>query len=273
MTIYMMEKLMTDNEINLPLLETVKRSFYFVFSRLSDCAKASSFWFWLVFIEILLGYPSLSGSMDTAQNMIKLASSLLISVASAGIGAEICRNIIAKDNTFAYFKPVFTERSLRYWGYNILIVFMIIVPFVLLASLIFYGFGLELYSRGIMLILLLLSISACAMVGCRLYLTLPAQAMDDQTMSLKLAWRLTKGNAFKVFMGIILMSIPGFLAAVILGTISAMIPGFDSNSIWKILFTFLTLAISFFDACAKASFLSHLYQYFTFYADKISEAE
>ena len=92
---------MTDNEINLPLLETVKRSFYFVFSRLSDCAKASSFWFWLVFIEILLGYPSLSGSMDTAQNMIKLASSLLISVASAGIGAEICRNIItiAKENS------------------------------------------------------------------------------------------------------------------------------------------------------------------------------
>ena len=260
-----------DEYINIPILEAVKRSFYFVFSRALDCFKAASFWYILIIVEALLGYPTVSGGASPSQNLIVLVSSILVSLASAGIAAEICRHIISKDNEFSFFKPVFTSRSLRYWLYNILIIFTIFVPFVIAMYFSHFLVKLGLISGGVFILLQLVIICAISIFACRLYLMLPAQAVNDAEMSLQKSWQLTRGGGLKIFGGLILVAIPGVALSIILGQIASAIPSFTANHILQIIFTFLAMSISFFDASLKASFLSHLYQYYMYYAEPVTD--
>ena len=262
-----------DEYINIPILEAVKRSFYFVFNRALDCFKAASFWYILIIAEVLLGYPTVNGGVSEGQNLIVLASSVLVSLASAGIATEICRNIISKDNDFSFFKPVFTSRSLRYWLYNILIIFTIFIPFVIVMYLSYFLVKQGLLSSGLFVLLQLVVLCAVSICACRLYLMLPAQAINDTEMSLQKSWHLTRGCGLKIFGGLILVAIPGVALSIILGQIASAIPSFSDSHVLQIIFTFLAMSVSFFDACLKASFLSHLYQYYMYYADKDASAE
>ncbi len=255
---------MNNNQIiKFPLGEVLKRSFYLVFVRGKDFFKAASFWYWLVLVEVLLGYPTLAEGLDIRANMIKVASALLVSIAGAGIGTEVCRGIIAKDNEFGLFKPAFNERSLRYWGYNLLIGLMFVLSLFVCLSILLPG-GRYLPTAVLTILVLLFSFGIGA-VCFRFYLVLPAQAINDKTMTLKHSWLLTKGNTLKLLAGIITISIPGVVLSVLLGNFSRMIPGFDESNLWRIVFTLLALSVSFLDAVLKASFLSHVYQYLTFY--------
>ena len=122
-----------------------------------------------------------------------------------------------------------------------------------------------LLSSSLFVLLQLVVLCAVSICACRLYLMLPAQAVNDTEMSLQKSWHLTRGCGLKIFGGLLLVAIPGVALSIILGQIASAIPSFSDSHVLQIIFTFLAMSVSFFDACLKASFLSHLYQYYMYF--------
>lgn len=259
---------MTDNDsassvIRLPLGETLKRSFLYIALNFKDCVKIASFWYLLVVIDILLGFPSLSESLSVQSQFNRLASALLMSVGYAAIAVCLCRGIILRENDYRYFKPALDERIMRYWGYNILITLLMVLPMV---AIVFFQLKSKELLGGAGALLSLVLIIIVGIVVARLYLVLPAKALDRKDFSLASAWRLTAGDRGKIFLGVFVMAIPGMILVMLLSALNTYFGSADSF-VYKIIFSLLSMSISFIDTCFKVSFLSHAYQYYVYYKE------
>lgn len=258
-----------ENKIILPLGETVRRSFMYVFLHAEQGIKICSAWFILLLFEISTDFPVLcSLSEDVCPNLtMKRLSVFFLSMAGIGIIVKFCRHIILHENNEGYWNLSFGKRELRYFLNSLIYTLIILLPMYCLTLIL----GRALMSPIIILLTLVLLLFLMIIIS-RLYLVFPATAVENHNeITFKKSWEITKGNANKIFWGQVLMMLPIALIGVCLSLTYRAI-GSD-NYILNLIFSFLMILLSFVDSLLKASYFSHLYQYFMYFYHKENEQE
>lgn len=264
---------MTKSEkIKLPFIETIKRSFNYVLSdpKLLLCSISIGL---VAFIyEVFSGFPLLCSlgvqncNADTSQSV----SNLIIVLVSVAIIINYCRGIILK--TSCDFRSLsFVRRIALYILTAIGLYFAILLlggTASAIISSVFYLFGYSAVSEIFGLIFLIMMM-ASAIILAPIYILFAAIAVDDRGLNLKEAFKITKGNNNKIFWGQIVMMLPCGSLMILLSVLSAY-TGAESYMA-KLLYCITLLLISFVDSCFKASFFAHIYQYFTFYHNKMQK--
>ncbi len=251
-------------QLNLPFWETVKRSFMFVLKNMKTYLKISAPAFAIVVYEMLCGFPILCNinPESCTPGLAQRGSLALLWIVSFAVTIAFCRVVVLKTPA-DYFSLAFLKRECKYILYNLLLVAAIMLPaFLLIAIVAFIGSFLGMTQNSLvtigMFIPLLLTIYAA-----RLFLVFPGIAVDDAGLTIQESFRMTKGNANKIFWAQIIMMLPcGFL---LVSLSSAYILLKTDNYFVNLIFVLLYMALSFLDSCFKASFYGHIYQYFTFY--------
>lgn len=253
---------------NLPFLETIKRSFVYSIYNFSLFLKVSSVALFLVVIEAFNDFPILCtlGEGECSQDTINTLTSLFMMFLSIGVIVNYCRSIILKSD-IDFYSWSFIRRSLWYLLASVAFGLFVFLPFMLFAGV--YGYILQLFGWGeidAVYMLLVLPLIAWIIYLSPLFMIFVAITVDDKSMTIKEAFKITKGNSNKIFWGQIIMMLPCTIAIYALGTLY-QITGADTYIV-KFVYMFILLALSFLDSCFKASFFAHIYQYFTFYQKK-----
>lgn len=256
--------------IKLPFVETISRSFMYTLCNWKLYCKVASLGLVVLIFEMAGSFPVLCSLSDgnCQENSWQTISSLLILLVSVGIIVNYCRAIILKAPT-DFISAGFWKRSLKYILATILLGLMIIVPFLLLGVIYgiiasFVGTMQPLGSTNY--IVMFVALIAWCVYLAPIFLVFAAITVDDKTITIKEAFRLTKGNFNKIFWGQSVMMIPGAILLYILAFAYNSLGG--EGFILNTIFTVLVLALSFLDSCFKASFFAHIYQYFVFYKNK-----
>lgn len=259
--------------VSLPWGEVIRRSYGYLFGHLDLLVKVAAVWFLAVLgFEALTAFPSLcsldSGICGIGKQTLSL---LVLTVSSIAVIIGYVRCIVLRIIPEGYASLSFGKRELRYIGKVFVIGFITALPIFLLSFVIgFVGSFLQVNPR-IFVPFIWLGMFVCLFFSFRLYLVLPAVAVDDlQTADLKKSFEITKGNTNKIFWGFVVTMLPGWIAFMILGVIFRAAP---DVYVIKIIFAALTLIVSFIDVGLKASYFAHLYQYFIYYYRKWQQEE
>lgn len=263
-----METKPSSNIIQLPFWETVRRSFLYVVENLDVYLKVTSIWFALLIYEMFNGFPSIcnisSNGADCYSDWSHKVSIILISLASIAVVIAFCRHIILKLPV-KYFMFSFGRRELKYLLFNIVFIGVITLCSILSIFVIAY-LGQILHLPESFFNFTILIPLALTIYACRFFLVFPGIAVDDKEMTVKESYRITLGNANRIFWGQFLMMIP---AAILIYLVALLYNAIGSDNYFiKFIFAVLILVLSFLDSCFKASFFSHIYQYFTYFQKK-----
>lgn len=260
---------MAENEkiIELPFWETVRRSFLYVLTNMDVYLKTTALGFAILIYEMFTGFPSLcnirpNGCSGGWQQNVSL---FLLTIASIAIVIAFIRHIVLKVPN-GYFSLAFGKREAVYFIYNIMFIAIITLPSVLvifLMALVGQSLGL---ADGFFSLAIIVPV-ALTIYFSRLFLVFPAIAVDNKELRFKESFELTKGNANKIFWGQFIMMVPAALLLIILSLLFKLIN--SDLYVVKLVFVALIYALSFLDSCFKASFYSHIYQYFIYFKDKI----
>ena len=264
---------MSDNikKIDLPFWETLRRSFAFVGRNMDVYLKVSALWFIFLLYEIFAGFPSacnISAGGCTG-GMEQKISMLLLSISSIAIAVAYSRVVILKSD-INYFTLSFLKSGLKYLLFGLVIITLIAVPSFIFVFLLAYLGEIVGLPDGFFKMLILVPLLLMIFLA-RLYLVFPAIAVEDKNLSIKKAFKLTCGNANKIFWGQLVIMIPITFLVIALTSVYQAIA--SDTAILKFTFVFLIFALTFLDACLKASYYSHLYQFFTFYDNQDENVE
>lgn len=248
--------------INIPFFETLKRSFLYTIFNLDLAVKVCAVWSLIIIYEIFAGFPALChlSEQGCGDKILQNISVLVLSLASIAIIIAYCRGLILKENSQRF---VFSlgRRELKYLGLSLILVMIIAFPVVIL-SLILKAFNASENASNILVLVLLINTIICS----RFYLIFPAIAVDNKEINLRKSFAITIGNANKIFWGQFFMMIPVILLMMI---ISSLYKIFNNDGfIVNLIFVSMFIVTSFLDACFKASFYSHLYQYFIYFLNQ-----
>lgn len=264
-----MDKIKMLHIIRLPFWETVRRSFGFVFGNPGLFFKVTLGWYAIAIFEIFTDFPTVCNmnEQNCANDWAEKIAMVLISFASIAIVIAYCRVLILNMKVGrVYFS--FGRRGLIYLVYNIALLFIIAVPSAISIAIVGYVLSL-IKTPDYAYILLALLPLIFAIIGVRLFLVLPAIAVDNKQMTMRQSFRITKGNGNKIFWGQVLMSVPMVVLAILMGIVFQFI-GYDSWLL-KLGFVLVFMILTYLDAALKASFYAHIYQYFMYYSKKKEE--
>ena len=259
---------MNNNPIQLPLFETVSRSFMYIIKNFSTFGKICSVFVVLWVAEMLCGLPALC-SVNESYCIQSNTSNILLSLiylSSAIVAVNTIRSIILKQEFKWFHLPVGTY-TLRYIGYTILLSLMIILPTALILMISNTSANTQISSGTATFLSVTTFATFLGMIlfCLRLYLVYAGSAIGDKEMTLGKSYNLTSGNMLKILGGQILIEVPTFAIVAILTIIYNLTEwGFIGNSI----FVLLGLLCSYFNTALKASYHSHLYQYFVYFSKK-----
>lgn len=269
-----MENKPSSDIIVLPFWETVRRSFLYVVENFDVLLKVTSIWFALLIYEMFNGFPSICNISDAGcySDWRHKVSIVLISLASIAVVVAFCRHVILKLPV-KYFMFSFGMRELKYMLFNIVFISIITIISIVSIFLLAYVMQWLRFPESWFNITILIPL-AFTIYACRFFLVFPGIAVEDKEMTFKDSYRITFGNANRIFWGQFLMMIP---AAVLIYLTALLYNAIGSdNYIVKFVFSAFILFLSFLDSCFKASFFSHIYQYFTYFKKKpipLSEVE
>lgn len=254
-----MEKI---SPVKLPFWETVRRSFLYVLANFDSCVRISAIWFLILIYEGFYGFPSVCGMAggNCPDGKLQNISVIMVSLASIAVSVAFSRHVILKTK-YKLGGFSFGRREIKYLGYSMVLLLLIFVPSIL--AMVLISAILNLIGITTMPMVVTIIPLAAAVICARFFIILPAVAVDDREMTLRLAFELTKGNANKIFWGQALIMLPVIIGFMILsfGYDFFGLEGFAAD----LAVAFLLLALSFFDACLKASYYSHIYQYFVYF--------
>lgn len=255
--------------ISLPFGETVRRSYAYAVVNLKTFLKLAAIWLPLLTVyEILNGFPALCSKDDGTCSGSGL-SSLLLSLAFILISVAYIRSLITHRQP-KWFSVSFGRPELKYIGYALLIILVILIPSVVLMYA--YGVIVSVLRLPQALSLLMLVFPLVVAVYCsRLYLVLPAVAVENKEITLQKAWDITRGNANKIFWGLFLMSLPIVIGLVVLSVVNSFIA--PESLALRSFVAFFWVALTLYDAALKGSFYGHIYQYFMYYYERLPQTE
>ena len=245
-------------QISLPFWESIKRSFLYTLYNGSLLGKMLAFGIILIVFELLTGFETLK-SFSSDGNGIDTdwrssVGNLLNALVSLAVMINYCRFVILKApldfGSLAFFKRL----SLLFF---VLVVFTFIMVVPLVATSLLVRASSVAYLLGLLLLL------TVAILLSPIFLYFVAIAVDNKNISIKEAFKISKGNYNKIFWGSVLIMLPCTIITVLVSTIYTLY--LPDAYFLKLIFSIIFVALSIFDTCFKASFFAHIYQYFTFY--------
>ena len=256
--------------INLPLLESIKRTYVYFIANFKTAINASLLWVGIVFIfDMLIRFSVLCKGEGCLLGLSNLFLVVEI-IASMAVSVAFSRTIILKEKK--QWKQISLGiRELKYLGYSLLILLLLIVAGMLGSMLLPVIFGVDLKSaltgmNSQALSFYFIIITIASIYSARFSLILPAVAVNDETINFIKAFQITRGNSVKIFLGIILATLPTML---LLFFASTFVNALQLNgSLALIIFSFLSVALSLMNAMLKACYLSHIYQYFMYFYNR-----
>lgn len=223
----------------LPLWPTVKKSYASYFAHFPDVLRAT--WLWLILVAALIGGGSwlqwswivqtiaelkASGSriipaMPPGVMLPMLAGYLAMMPASASIPVAWQRRIIIGEVPKFCGSNLATKDLWRFVGINFAVFLAGFLPaFIIAAALIF---GMQQLGPSLPRILTFVAMALvfavqvlAVLIVLRLIVLLPARAIGDVTLTFRETWQRTRGNAWRLFWGIlactVVPAIPMYIA-------------------------------------------------------------
>lgn len=260
--------------VSLPFIETIRRSYGYFFGHLELLVKVSAAWFILIWgADVLAGFPSLCSvsSENCASSEKQILSFVILGISSIAVIIAYIRGVVLHIVPAGYGTLEFGKRELNYIGKGILFFIIAVIPALFLGF--FAGFigGIFQADSRVYAGLSFLSALVCVIIAFRFYLAFPAVAVDNREIDFQKSFAITKGNTNKIFWGLVVMMLPGWISLMVLALIYRSL----NTDIYliKMLLAALTLTISFVDVGLKASYLAHLYQYFIYFYQKWQKEE
>ncbi|MBR1219197.1 hypothetical protein JQ557_14430 [Bradyrhizobium sp. U87765 SZCCT0131] len=258
----------------LPLRATIRLAYATFFDGFRDVLRISSAW--LVACALLgamSNWLKLNQTVDTLRYQMVprtpitswlVDGAFFIAFLLAGVSIAVAwhRLLILHEAPPPSGSNITTGRVWRYLGTALLITLVILVPTLVAIAPVFLLFW------GWLAIVVIGVYIAALLVGGRLSIMLPAQAVDDRTMTLSAAWDITRGNSWRLFWGYIACTIPTAVLAQLAVMLLVGVPDQQSlldgsfaikATVLSVVFTayyLLTLPIAI-------GFLSHAYRHFT----------
>ena len=261
-------------KINLPLFESIKRSYVYFITNFKTVITISLLWTFIVFLaDCLSGFPSQSIGGDVS--WLNKFFVVLEIIAGMAVSVAFSRAVLLKEK-HRWQQISLNLRELKYLGYSLLILLILILAAVMAGLMTALLFGVDMKSSTLMshpqaLMFYFIIMIVASIYSSRFSLILPAVAMDDNELSFIKSFQITTGNSVKIFLGIIASTLPAMILLFFLGTaINALqIEGVMA----RVLFSFLNISLSLINAMLKACYLSHIYQYFMYFYNQQKEKE
>lgn len=261
-----------ENIIILPWQECLSRSFGYFLVNLKTV-------FSIIILGVLIaGYEAVAGtplfcSLTQTENCTATQGAYIGVVAlttlfSVYVMVAFARFIILKD-TPRPFALRFGGREIKVLGYQLLID---VIPGVIFGQIIgIMAAHINIYqdvmSKQIFLLVLVAILIAMIMLS-RLSLVLSAAAVDNENMTLKKSFEVTRGNSNKIFWGNIVITLPIIVLMTVLGFVSNIAA---DSLVLRLIFSGIFLILIFLNVAVKMSFNAHLYQYFVYFDNKRTE--
>ncbi|MGO4717433.1 hypothetical protein [Bradyrhizobium sp. 2TAF24] len=258
----------------LPLGATIRLAYATFFDHFADVLRIS--WVWLVacaLLSAMANWLKMNQTVDTLRyRMVPktpieswvVDSIFLIAFLLAGVSIAVAwhRLLILHEAPPPSGSNIATGRVWRYIGTTLLIMLVVLIPALVAIAPVFLLFWnwLALVVIGVYL--------AALLVGGRLSVMLPAQAVDDRTMTLSAAWDTTRGNSWRLFWGFIACTVPPAVLAQIAIMLFIGISGQQSllDGSFAVKATVLSVVFTLYYLLSvpiAVGFLSHAYRHFS----------
>jgi len=256
----------------LPLRRTIQLAYTTFFDHFADVLRIS--WVWLVACALLSAMSSwlkISLAVDILRSGIVqytpvvswvIDSVFLIAFLLAGVSIAVAwhRVLILHEPPPPSGSNIASGRVWRYLGMALLITLLASIPGLAVIALVF------LTSWGGLVIGVFVILVLAMLIGGRLSVLLPSQAVDDRPLTLTEAWQLTRGNSWRLFWGYVACALPPLvLAQLVLLFVARLLPGASDLAlviamaaigVLYTLYYMLVLPIAI-------GFLSHAYRHFS----------
>ena len=260
---------MNNENISLPLLETIKRSMSYVLFNWKLFFSITGIWFLAFFVDYAIGFKYTRCILDLIPNNWEMFISVLaLLLTSSAVSVAYSRALILKE-TIDYKVP-FWKGVGKYLAYVLLLITCIIFSAVLIEMLLDLA-SFNKYTKVVMSSVVL-PVFMFGMLGVfmRVALVFPAACVGDKSMTIKKSYLLTKGNVLKMFFGSFAVSV---LATIGLHVFKTVFVFLGLTNIYAVaVFLLIVLFFTYLDVALKSSFYAHAYQYFVYYSNK-KEAE
>ena len=245
---------------HIPFLETIGRSFKYVFKNKELIKGILPLVFVLIILQVSIGMPFLCSLRGSCQaGLARNLTVLSIVLGAAGIIINYCHLIICKTEvdlcSLKFWKQMFF-----YLVASMVLGFVFFICFAVsltLSAKILAWFNLSNYVLwGVYVDAAVVFISLSPLL-----LAFPVIAAEDYKMLLpQRLYKTAKGNFNAIFWGQFSIMVPYWLSFGALKEIYAFLP--NNSYIINLIFVSLLVFISMIDACFKGAFFAHIYQFF-----------
>lgn len=212
----------------LPLWPTIRLSYATYFQHFRDGLRISALWLPLVaalaaaagwlqasWLQEMVANPQTQATLAQSMHMVVLGNGVSLAVTCAAISTAVAwhRLLLLNEPPGLSGSNIGTRSLWRYVGIGIVIGLIAALP--VAAVLVPLSLLRLLPSAGMAPPAVIAAIVLAYVVGItlmlRLCLLLPARAAGDLNLTFKNAWRHTRGNVWRIFLGIVACALPPFV--------------------------------------------------------------
>lgn len=255
---------MSSDIIQLPVIETIKRSFAYVGHHPKIALPALVLALVLIITQIIIRLsPDCSTNLSACSESWQIwFLSLLFSLTNMAIIINYCRKVCGRDADFSSLK--FAKRIVIYVGAMLL---LSIIAVLFLAIVIGVA---SIFTQDTLIIQAILYVSAITIgvLAAPLLLCFPSIAMDDyEFLSIQRLFRVAKGNHNAIFWGLMAISLIVFSPLLILVISAALIFGLEGlrDNLWLLT---ASMVFQLVYSSLKGTYYAHLYQFFKYVEKK-----
>lgn len=258
----------SENFIKLPLIETLKNSFAYVWYNKKILWNSLPIVAALIVLQLILSTtsscnPDIDDCDTTWQNLTVSFGFLILNI---GIIINYCREIVLKED-INFVSIGFWKNTLFYFLASLGIGIALVLPILFLVA-IYATSGNFIPHLNSLILLIYAFILVELILVAPLFLIFPSIAVNDYEMlSIKKLFRLGKRNHNRIFWGLIASSIPCFLFLLVSATILFAV--YDVETVRNSFsFGLLGLFMQLINTAFNASYYAHIYQFFKFVEKK-----
>jgi hypothetical protein len=229
----------------LPALRLARHAYLDLIASWRGLVQVGGLWLILPWILYALDQP-----------LLELLGDLAMSVGIAAVAVAWHRRILLQEPLPARFAPV-TALVGRYMAFWVVVVAVVALPGVLLALLILGALGTDAAGVGGVLVAILSLLALAAAM--RLQLVFPAAAIGERTVTLSVSWRATRGNAWRLLAGMLVVSLPPAAAGALLSLGLGALADASGSLVLGWLGELAPVAGAWVQAPLLAAFLSYAY--------------
>lgn len=192
------------------------------------------------------------------QPFLELVADLGVTVGFAAVSVAWYRRILLNEPVPERYAPLRPEVG-RFMGFSVVVILAATLPSILLALFMAGGTG-EGPPQGAAL-LLVVAAPLGLLAAMRLQTVFPAAAIGDRAVTLRTAWEGTRGNTWRMLLGVVLASLPPAVAGIGLALLLGWLADATGSLVLRWLASLAPLASAAAQSALMAAFLSYVRLY------------